>query len=129
DYINNSAVYPGEYDVTNSAAAFGATITDHSYCTDPSLYPNNNKFLVVNGKTQQSGNSVIWEQTISGLDPKGSYIFCANFKNMPQCTFDILPKVDIEVSGAGSSGFTTINTTSNPCDWYLNSFIFTPSSS
>src|SRR5690606_2927402 len=85
--------------------------------------------LVVNGKTQQSGNSVIWEQTISGLDPKGSYIFCANFKNMPQCTFDILPQVDIEVSVAGSSGFTTINTTSNPCYCYLNSYIFTPSSS
>ncbi|HLW32216.1 MAG TPA: T9SS type A sorting domain-containing protein [Aequorivita sp.] len=118
DYINNSAVYPGEYDVTNSAAAFGATVTDHSFCADPTQYANNNKFLVVNGKTQQGGNSVIWETTISGLNPKEKYKFCANFKNMPQCTFDILPNVNMEAVGSQSTGFSTISTNPNdPCHW------------
>lgn len=125
DYINNNAVYPGEYDVTNSAAAFGATVTDHSFCADPSQYANNNKFLVVNGKTQQGGNSVIWETTISGLNPKGKYKFCANFKNMPQCTFDILPNVNMEAVGSQSTGFSTISTNPNdPCHWITKDLDF-----
>ena len=130
DYINNSAVFPGEYEVTNSAAAFGTTVTDHSYCADPSQYASNDQFLVVNGKTQQSGNSVVWEQTFSGLKPRANYKFCANFKNMPQCTFDILPEVNMAVSGSGSSGFNTISTNpTDPCNWINQEFNFTASSS
>lgn len=129
-YTNNSSVYPGEYDVTNTAAAFGATITDHSFCADPSQYATNDNFLVVNGKTQQAGNSVIWETTISGLNPKANYKFCANFKNIPQCTFDVLPNVNMEAVGAGSSGFSLISANaSDPCHWINKEFNFTPTSS
>lgn len=129
EYTIDSSVFPGQYDVTSSAAAFGANIVDHSYCADSTEYANNNKFLVVNGKTQQTGNSVIWEQTISGLNRGENYKFCANFKNMPQCTFDILPNINMEVSGSGSSGFSTINAdANNPCDWINKEFNFTATS-
>lgn len=129
-YDNNSALYPGQYQITNSATAFGASVTDHSYCTDPVLYPNNNRFMVVNGRTQQSGSSVIWAQSISGLTEGKTYRFCANFKNMPQCTFDILPEINMEVGGVGSSGFSVINAdANNPCDWVNKEFVFTATGS
>jgi hypothetical protein len=127
-YSNNSAVNPGEYNVTNSAAPFGATISDHSFCADPSMYAANDDYLLINGKTQQSGNSVIWEQTITGLRKGANYKFCANFKNMPQCTFDILPNINMGVVGIGSTGFSTINANpADPCDWINKEFNFTAS--
>lgn len=128
-YTHHNSLYPGAYDVTGSASAFNATITDHSYCANPSQYSSNNTFMVVNGKTQQSGNSVVWEQEISGLKPEVEYKFCAKFKNMPQCTFDILPSVNVEISGAGSTGFSNIAAdASDPCDWENKEFSFTASS-
>ncbi len=128
-YDNNSALNPGQFQITSSAAAFGADIKDHSYCADSSLYPNNNRFMIVNGKTQQQGSSTIWAQTISGLTAGKTYRFCANFKNMPQCTFDILPEVDMYVSGVGSSGSSTISADpTNPCDWINKEFVFTATS-
>ncbi len=39
-------------------------------------------FMEVNGKTQQSGSSIIWEQTITGLEKGEEYKFCANFRDM-----------------------------------------------
>ena len=118
--------YPGEYQITSSAAAFGANIKDHSYCADPVQFANNKKFMLVNGKTQQPGSSsVIWTQSVSGLEKGKTYKFCANFKNMPQCTFDILPNINMEVNGIGDSGFSTISADpNNPCDWVTREFNF-----
>lgn len=130
DYSNNSAVYPGEYDVTNSAAAFGAGIKDHSFCADPTQYATNSKFMLANGKTQQSASSLIWTQDISGLRKGRKYKFCANFKNMPQCTFDIVPNINMEVAGAGSTGFSAISADPNdPCDWINKELNFTATGS
>lgn len=108
--------WPGSYDVRADGGPFNATITDHSFCVDPSLYPTNDMFMVVNGKTQQTTSSVIWQQTISGLEEGKEYRFCANFKDMEQCTFNIFPTITMNVSGTTVTQ--TINTNdSNPCDW------------
>ena len=116
-YTQTTATYPGEYDITTSAANFGANITDHSYCDDASLYTNNDMFMVVNGKTQQSGSSVIWEQTLTGLEQGEEYKFCANFKDMEQCTFNIYPNITMSV---GNDSVTQVINTddTDPCDWY-----------
>ncbi|MGA9639268.1 T9SS type A sorting domain-containing protein [Flavobacterium sp.] len=124
-YTMNPATYPGQFNVTNTAAAFGATVTDHSYCVDPVLYASNTKYLTVNGKTQQSGSSVIWEQTITGLRKGDTYRFCANFKNMKQCTFDILPKVRMEAGTTSSPVFTVNMATTNACAWQNENITFT----
>ncbi len=124
-YTQTATTFPGEYDVTNTAAAFGANVTDHSFCADPVTYALNDQFMVVNGKTQQASTSVVWEQTLTGLTQGERYKFCANFKNMPQCTFDILPVVFMN-AGTTSSGAQTINTVaSNPCDWQTVDITFT----
>lgn len=115
-YTQTTATYPGEYDVTTSAANFGATITDHSYCDDPTAYATNDMFMVVNGKTQQSGSSIVWEQTLTNLEIGEEYKFCANFKDMEQCTFNIYP--NITMSANGNSINQIIDTDdANPCDW------------
>lgn len=116
-YIN-TPFGPGSYDVRQDGNPFNANITDHSFCEDSSLYATNDSFMVVNGKTQQpSGtSSVIWEQTIN-IQPEKNFKLCANFKNMPQCTFDILPEIQIEIDGT-LYPWTVINTdASNACDW------------
>lgn len=124
-YTLDALTYPGQFNVTNSAAAFGATVTDHSYCADPVAYASNTKYLTVNGKTQQSGSSVVWEQTITGLRKGATYRFCANFKNMKQCTFDILPQVKIEAGTTTSAMFTVNMPTTNACAWQNIDVVFT----
>ncbi|WP_158838835.1 T9SS type A sorting domain-containing protein [Polaribacter sp. L3A8] len=124
DYSQTATTFPGEYNVTTTAAAFGANIKDHSYCADPTTYASNNKFLVVNGKTQQAGSSTVWEQTLTGLEKGKTYKVCANFKNMPQCTFDIKPQVTLEA--ASSNAMFTVNmATTDPCAWQTETINFT----
>jgi len=126
-YTQTATTFPGQYNVTTTAAAFGATVTDHSFCADPVMYASNNQFMVVNGKTQQGGTNIIWEQTISGLEKGERYKFCVNLKNMPQCTFDILPKVSLQ-AGSSTSGFSTVNVpASDPCAWQNETLNFTAS--
>jgi hypothetical protein len=118
DYTEDPSVYPGAYTVSDNASIFGANIRDHSACEDPDQFSANTDYLLVNGRTTQPAGttSVIWEQNII-IDHDKSYKFCANFKNMPQCTFDIVPQIQLEVNGV-LYGWQTINTNSHdPCDW------------
>jgi len=123
-YTQSTSTYPGEYDVTTSAAAFGANVTDQSFCADPTTYATNDMFMVVNGKTQQSGSSVIWEQTIQGLEEGKEYKFCANFKDMEQCTFNIYPNITLSVGGQVVNQVIDTDD-ANPCDWERIEICFT----
>tara|TARA_R110000823_G_scaffold22143_2_gene66389 strand:- start:18779 stop:20803 length:2025 start_codon:yes stop_codon:yes gene_type:complete len=116
DYTQDGSTDPGEYDVATSASNFGTTVKDHSNCVNPVDYPNNKKYLVVNGKTQQTGKSVIWEQTINVEDWKG-YKFCFQAKNLDQCTFNIAPVLDIEFSMPVGNMTQTISAPVGPCGW------------
>ena len=90
---------------------------------------NNDQFMIVNGRTQQSGNATIWAQELSGLEEGERYRFCANFKNLPQCTFDILPVVTL-IGANDIVANQTINTDINdPCDWQTIEMVFTAGSS
>lgn len=98
-------------------------VEDHTFCATG----NNNKILVVNGQTQQDTNlnNIIWQtgQPVP-LDSGSQYTFCANFRNLPGCCFNIEPKVIIEARFEGGSwqnvaGPITITTNrTDPCDWY-----------
>lgn len=126
-----STFAPGNYAVGNSNTAltnFNATVTDHSYCESANLFPSNEKFMLVNGRTQQANNATIWEQTITGLEPNSKYRFCAYFNNMSQCTFDTLLRVNMRVVNVGASGFSPIPSGVSPCAWVLKEFDFTTGS-
>ncbi|MBC8755391.1 T9SS type A sorting domain-containing protein [Kordia sp. YSTF-M3] len=118
DYTEDASVYPGAYTISDDASIFGATITDHSACVDPTQFGANTDFLLVNGRTTQpSGTTaVIWEQSVQ-IDSEKNYKFCANFKNMPQCTFDIKPEIRLEVNGQLSEWITIDTNSDDPCDW------------
>lgn len=118
DYAEDPSLYPGAYTVSDDASIFGASITDHSACVDPEQYGNNTDFLLVNGRTTQPAgtSSVIWQQTMQ-IDFEKTYKFCANFKNMPQCTFDIKPEIRLEVNGQLYDWITIDTNSDDPCDW------------
>ena len=118
DYTEDATLYPGAYNVSDDASIFGASITDHSACVDPTLYGSNTDFLLVNGRTTQPAGttSVIWQQTVT-IDPENTYKFCANFKDMPQCTFNIKPEIRLEVNGQLSDWITIDTNSDDPCDW------------
>ncbi len=126
DYAKDPLLYPGAYSVDDNANIFGTNIDDHSFCADSSLYANNDLFLLINGKTTQptGTTAIVWEQTLN-VSPEGEYKLCANFKNMPQCTFDVLPEIQFEIDGQ-LLGWETINTDANdPCDWLQITECFT----
>lgn len=134
DYSSNANPYPGQYTVTDPATALGISpnwvVDDHSNCNSGS----GSNVLFVNGKTTQAAGtfSTIYEQTISGLDTDSTYKFCGFFKNLPQCTFDVTPKIRIEITDASSPYFpwTDISTDdSDLCDWQEEGVKFTPNSS
>lgn len=118
DYTEDASLYPGAYNVSNDASIFGTAVTDHSACVDPEQYSDNENFLLVNGRTTQpSGtSSVIWEQSIQ-IDFEKTYKFCANFKDLPQCTFNIKPEIRLEVNGQLFDWITIDTNSDDPCDW------------
>jgi len=125
-YAYDSDILPGQYDVTSAATDFVTTVTDHSYCQSPIQYSMNNKYLLVNGLTNQpaGSNSVIWQQKIGNLKKGKRYKFCANFRNLKQCTYDVLPVVTVQLS-SGFSQTVTVNTDQDDsCDWQQVSFCF-----
>jgi hypothetical protein len=127
-----NSVVPGQYGIVNSSEA--ATISpqwqvqDHTFCVNGS----NSDFMVVNGRTQQAPGttSVIYESTVT-LDPEKEHKLCLNLKNLPQCTFDIIPRVRIELKNAtftdGYNGnWFPVNTTADLCDWLNINACFRP---
>jgi hypothetical protein len=111
-----AAVTPGEYAVMNATQAAAVSsawnATNHGSCA-PS-----GKFLVVNGASGQTGSKLAWSQTVP-VQPGKEYRFCANFRNLPQCAFDVKPKIEIRftsVTGANLTSVINANAT-NACDW------------
>lgn len=125
-----NTVSPGSYMIGNSLQADSVCsnwiANDHSGCNS---WPNEN-MLFVNGKSQQNTGSVIWEQTITGLDSTATYKFCGQFKNLPTCCFDVLPEITINIVGGPLIPATIINVNPNdPCEWQEIFSTFTPNSS
>lgn len=130
--FSHPILIPKKYDVVNSAGALssctGWTLADHTSCS------GSGNFMVVNGNTNQSTNTgnIIWQQTITFPFKKDStYKFCAFFKHLPQCCFDVIPKVRLEVTGAfgtifGSTTYNSIITSSLPCNWQNINMTFVP---
>jgi hypothetical protein len=118
DYTEDASLYPGAFHVSNDASIFGTTVTDHSACVDPEQYSANTDFLLVNGRTTQPAGttSVIWQQTVQ-IDFEKTYKFCANFKDLPQCTFNIKPEIRLEVNGQLYDWITIDTNSDDPCDW------------
>jgi len=133
--VGSNSLYgtvPGQYYVGTNADGLAISslwnVNDHSACTIGSI---NDEVLFINGKTTQppTTESVVYQQNImlGSANEEGRYKFCANFKNMPQATFDIIPQIDIRVNGISQTGgYVTLNNTivTDPCSWELVGFDF-----
>jgi len=104
----SNSIMPGEYGVINGAQALAVSpqwsAKNQFTCDDTA------KFLVVNGRTGQSGQKKVWEQTMTGLKPNTPYCFCVKMKNLPQCAFDVQPTVQVQFSSGASPVIQTIAT-------------------
>jgi len=129
-YAYDSDILPGQYDITSDATDFVTAITDHSYCGSRKQYPVNDKYLLVNGLTNQpaGSKSVIWKQKIKKLGEGKRYRFCANFRNLKQCTHDVLPVVTVQLSSGFSQTVTIDTDQDDSCDWQQVSFCFSAES-
>lgn len=125
-YTYDSDILPGHYLVTNDATDFMTNVADHSYCKDPYYQEMNDKYMLVNSRTNQraGSKSVIWHQEIENLEKEKWYRFCANFKNLQQSPYDLLPVVNVELSTGFSQRVTIDTDQDNPCDWQQMSFCF-----
>ncbi len=122
-----SSILPGSFGVLNQSQAAIVSpntwlLKDHGTCSGLG------KFLIINGKTGQTGGpTTVWEQLIPfPLVVKDTeYVFCAYFKNLPQCAFDVKPIITVFINNQPFTNPITINTSATLlCDWQLVSFKF-----
>ena len=124
----SGATLPGQYNIVNGSQALSISpnwaVNDHTTCN-----ANSGKFMAVNGKTTQAtgSKSIIWKQTVSVIGGQ-EYRFCANVKNLPQCTFDIKPKIEVKftgqpsnvvISGVAPTVVSVPSGSGNECSWQL----------
>jgi hypothetical protein len=114
------AVLPGQYGVLNStqAATVAGTwnVQSHSTCNATG------KFLAANGATGLTGGRKVWGET-AGVVPGKEYRFCANLRNLPQCAFDVKPKVELRFTSPANTTLPSVISANpaNACDWQLES--------
>jgi hypothetical protein len=113
----SNSITPGMYSVLNSVIAStisgGWNLVDHSTCNSAG------NFLIVNGSTGLNGPQIAWEQNIT-IKPNTQYRFCAWFKDLKQCDFNVYPNVEVQFSSAtGTIGQVNnlINISSSGCSW------------
>lgn len=117
--FTSNSVLPGELAVLNGSEAGAVASTwnaiDAAACNFNGGFLA--KFLAVNGSTGQGGSKMVWSESLPVVGGK-QYLFCASFKNLPQCAFDVKPKVDIRFIGVpATTAPLVVNASSGPCDW------------
>ncbi|MEO0725836.1 MAG: SdrD B-like domain-containing protein [Bacteroidota bacterium] len=124
---------PGQYTYLNSAQA--NTLSSggwdvRGYDGGGNCDPND-RFMVVNGRTNGTGDEQIYRSApINNLQDDESYSICVQFKHLPQCVFDVIPTVRVEVVGLNNtllfaSPSTQVNTGLGDCDYLTVSGTFT----
>lgn len=118
DYNSSTNLLPGEYSIVNGAEA--SQICENWKVQDPGTCDNTGNFMVVNGKTNQRFDlgpapATIWSNEFTGFDEENAYQFCARFKDLSACCFNVAPKLTIQVGTVSQT--VSIQTSSDPCDW------------
>ena len=122
--IQVSSILPGGFGIVSSMEA--STICENWLVDDLTTNCDGlGNFMVVNGRTGL-GKAKFWEQTINNLDTSRTYKFCASFRHLEQCCFDVLPTIEIIVDGQAVDTFTIQTDGANPCNWYDYTYTFAP---
>lgn len=117
--VSVASIVPGQYGVVNGAQASTISPT-WSAVNDPTTCSNTSgRFLIVNGQNlglTPPPTKVIWEQNITVQDWRG-YKFCFDAKNLNQCGFNVVPKLEVQFSMPFGNITQTITTTVGACNW------------
>jgi hypothetical protein len=109
--IAANSVSTGRYNVMTSAQGLTVSPTWNVNC------PSNGRHLYVNGATGLLTTKIVWQQIITVNSGK-FYKFCVDMKNLPQCGFDVKPKVTVKFSVPGFDiNNQVINVPAGACNW------------
>jgi hypothetical protein len=110
------AVYAGSVSTGRFGVMTSAQTTTVSPTWDVDCI-NNGKHLVINGATGTGFTRIAWSQNVTVSRGK-TYKFCVDMKNLPQCGFDVKPKVDIQFGVAGFDlNDVVIDVPNGTCNW------------
>jgi hypothetical protein len=106
---------PGEVAVLDAAAATAVASTWNVNDSPPC---NHGRFLVANGATgKMIPSRMIWSETVP-VEPGSSYRFCASFRRLPQCAFDVSPEFELRFSSPSDAPTPGVP---DPCGWQQES--------
>lgn len=110
----SKAFLPGVYTVgTFSNAIEFCKNWNSAACGRDAISPN--KFLLVNGATGQPGLKSVWSQDVQ-LEAGKEYKLCMLLRNLPQCCFNVLPKITISYfDGVKQQSLPSFTVTESAC--------------
>lgn len=136
-YNLGTAQAPGEYAYMDGAQAnniSGGNWDVHGYSFIPPHCDPIRKFMVVDGRTNQTGEAQIYRSDYLNTENEKTYSVCVRFKHLPALDMDIVPIVRLEVAAIVgfqapipifTSANTTISTDNDQCDYITISGTFT----
>ncbi len=122
--VSPGSVSTGKYGVLTSSQALTVSPTWDVNCTA------NGRHLIVNGATGLSGTRIVWSQSVN-VERGKNYKFCVDMKNLPQCGFDVKPRVNVLFTLPGFDLTNqVINVPAGACNWQsVSQVITTPAGS
>jgi hypothetical protein len=110
--IAAGTVTTGRYNTMTSAQGLVVSPTWNVNCL------NNGRHLYINGATGQSTPpKLVWRQTMT-VSPGKFYKFCFDAKNLPQCGFDVKPRLNVTFSIPGFDlANQLIDVPAGVCNW------------
>ena len=118
EYTPNVNLLPGQYGIYNGDNI--AQVCSNWNVQDPVSCDGAGNFMVVNGRANQYSNispgpAIIWRTEFENLNQDFEYLFCAKFKDLNTCCFNVPPTIIVHV---GSQTETIdVQTSGDPCDW------------
>ncbi|MEL7425176.1 MAG: SdrD B-like domain-containing protein [Bacteroidota bacterium] len=137
DYSLGGGQTPGEFAYVNSTQAYalsGNTWDVVGYSVGGTNCDPNDQFMVVNGRTRQGGEAEVYRSSTLNTQDGERYSYCVRLKHLPQCAFDVVPDVRVEIVGVvafvpafviSQSPNTMVNTGPGNCDYLTISGTFT----
>lgn len=117
--VSDKSIVPGRYGLLNSAQALIISPTWNTNCA------KYKKHLIINGYTDKT-TKIAWQQLIT-VKRGSTYKFCADFKNLDQCGFNVMPIVTVKFLGLSPTlNLNNITISLGPgCNWQTLDQTFT----
>ncbi len=112
---HQNSLKPGEYSIASYQSA-GSFCKQWSNLSQAPCQKTG-KGMFVNGVTNGSGKKVIWRQSVN-FNGWAQYRFCADIILLPQCCFNVVPKLEIKLTYKSGGQVKTVllnQSSAGPC--------------